>query len=168
MMENENKARKMAVAAHGGQKYGDQPYEYHLAQVVAVLERFGFAADAALVAAAWLHDALEDTALTSDEIEAECGAETAELVWRVTDEDGANRRERKAKTYLKTRESEKAIVLKLADRIANVEAGRAGNQGLLKMYRKEQAVFAESLKPFTTTGAALDMWNHLEELLSND
>lgn len=172
-MKNEQfeNARLMALKAHGEQLYGDRPYERHLQEVVEILYRFGFRleneADFPLLISAWLHDSLEDTDLTKAEIEAEFGAEIADLVWRVTDEDGANRKERKAKTYLKTRKSEQAIILKLADRIANVKSCLQNNQRLLQMYKKEQAHFSESLKPFSQSEKALEMWEHLEKLFTS-
>src|SRR5262245_31138361 len=100
-------ARQLAIAAHGNQTYGDKPYEHHLRAVVDVLKRFGAsledASTAPLLIAAWLHDSLEDTALSRAEVETNFGAEVTELVWRVTDEPGATRKERKPATYRKTR-----------------------------------------------------------------
>src|SRR5215510_1000930 len=144
-------ARDLAIAAHGDQLYGDKPYAFHLGAVVGVLKRFGAdladPATAPLLIAAWLHDTLEDTTLTRDEVETRFGNEVAELVWRVTDEPGATRKERKPATYRKTRENETAIVLKLADRIANVEASLESGGRLLHMYQREQSEFKLALQP---------------------
>lgn len=168
--ERFDEARAVAIAAHGGQMYGDQPYAYHLQAVVDVLTRFGArledAATAPLLVAAWLHDSLEDTALTFAEIEARFGAEVAELVWRVTDEPGATREERKPATYLKTRESAMAVVLKLADRIANVEASLATDRKLVEMYRREHAEFRTMLHPAAGGEIASRMWTCLDALLA--
>lgn len=166
------KARELAVKSHGEQKYGNEPYEFHLQSVVDTLKRFGFDSnnnmDAPLFIAGWLHDSLEDTTLSKYEIEKEFSSEIADLVWRVTDEEGLNRKERKEKTYLKIRESESAIILKLADRIANVESSLKFNKGLLKMYQKEQAGFSENLKQYSKNPKTLEMWKYLEEKLNND
>lgn len=172
-MKNElfDKARAIAIKAHGEQLYGEKPYEHHLQMVGEILRRFGFHSENddhfPLLISAWLHDSLEDTDLTKAEIEAVFGNEVADLVWRVTDEDGANRKERKAKTYLKLRESEQAIILKLADRIANVESSLQNNPGLLRMYAKEQFHFSESLKPFSQSEKSFKMWEHLEKLFAS-
>lgn len=164
------RARRIAVEAHGEQRYGDEPYEHHLAAVVAVLQRFGAnhddAESAALLVAAWLHDALEDTALARNNVEREFGGEIAELVWRVTDEPGQNRKARKAATLPKIAESESAIILKLADRIANVEAAEQNNSGLFEMYRREHAEFAAALQAQSKSERSKRMWRHLSRLLS--
>lgn len=163
-------ARQLAIAAHGDQAYGNKPYEYHLCAVVDVLKRFGASLDdtdtAPLLIAAWLHDSLEDTSLSRDEVERQFGAEVAELVWRVTDEPGATRKERKPATYRKTRENETAIVLKLADRIANVEASLETSSELLSMYRREQPEFKAALHSASTGDLAARMWDHLDQLLA--
>ena len=165
-------AREVAIAAHGDQQYGDKSYEHHLHAVVNVLRRFGASledtATAPLLIAAWLHDSLEDTALSRAEVETCFGAEVAELVWRVTDEPGATRKERKPATYRKTRENQSAVVLKLADRIANVEESLENNSGLLRMYGHEQREFKDALQPSSTSELAARMWDHLDQLLAED
>lgn len=139
------RARLFAIKAHSEQYYCEKPYEYHLQAVINVLIRFGTRIDcetnAPLLVAAWLHDTLEDTSLDKEGIAREFGVEVAELVWLVTDAQGRNRKERKAATYLKTKQSEKAIILKLADRIANVEESLQNSAGLFQMYMKEQEFF---------------------------
>jgi (p)ppGpp synthase/HD superfamily hydrolase len=164
-------ARELAIAAHGDQKYGEKPYEHHLQAVVDVLIRFGASLNnettAPLLVAGWLHDSLEDTALTRIEVETRFGSEVAELVWRVTDEPGATRKERKPATYRKTRENQAAIILKLADRIANVEASLASKSGLLRMYQREHAEFKQALKPMSNNDMAEVMWSYLDQLLAD-
>ena len=60
-------ARNFAIKAHGHQKYGDSPYVVHLDAVAGTLERFGHAGDTNLIAAAYLHDTLEDTEYDIDD-----------------------------------------------------------------------------------------------------
>ncbi len=86
------------------------------------------------------------------------------LVYAVTTEDGQNRAERNKKTYPKIRSTPNAVQLKLADRIANVEASLSNNPKKLKMYKEEYSEFQLALK---TSGVAEPMWNHLELLLEN-
>ena len=154
--------RAFAERAHRDQQYGEHPYVHHLAAVVAVLERFAVG-DPDLLAAGWLHDVLEDTPTTRAELEAAFGARVAELVWAVTDEPGANRRERKAATLPKTRSVPGATQVKLADRIANAEASRGTSmQG---MYRKELGAFEAALR---VPGEHEPMWDHLRSVLGEE
>lgn len=147
-----------AAVKHAGQTYAGLPYTHHLAAVEQVLRRFNIT-DENMLTASWLHDVVEDTEVKLKEVEEMFGPEVARLVHAVTNEDGPNRKVRHALTYPKIREAgEKAIQLKLADRIANVEAG--GN--LVGMYRKEHEDFKRALY---TSGQADTMWEHLNALM---
>jgi len=116
-------ARAMALEAHKDQKYGELPYDYHLKAVVKALEDVDFEEYDVLAAAAWLHDAVEDTSLTLHDIRQRCGGRVARLVDAVTDGPGETRQERKAAMYVKLQAAPwEARRLKLADRIANTEA----------------------------------------------
>ena len=81
------RARTFATAAHRdvGQlrKYSGQPYEEHLRRVAAIVA--GVTTDAEVIAAAWLHDVVEDTPTTIEEIEREFGSGVRELVDSLTD-----------------------------------------------------------------------------------
>ena len=140
-MDLEAAARDFAVERHGAQRYGDHPYVVHLAAVRAVLRDFALAGD--LGVAAWLHDSVEDTATTRDEIEQRFGPAVAALVWAVTG-TGENRKARNQSAYDKIRQHPAAATLKLADRIANVEAS-ATAPAKLEMYRREWPGFAAAL-----------------------
>lgn len=149
-----------ASVKHAGQTYSSGlPYTHHLAAVEAVLRRFG-TFDEAMLVSAWLHDVVEDTGTKLKEIEEMFGVGVAKLVHAVTNEEGANRKIRHALTYPKTREAGPlAVRLKLADRIANVEAGGK----LVGMYQKEHEDFRRALY---TSGQNEDMWNHLNKLMA--
>jgi (p)ppGpp synthase/HD superfamily hydrolase len=113
----------------------------------------------AIVIAAWLHDIIEDTGFTREEIEFHFGIEVSEIVWRVTDEEGANRTERHEKTYPKIRGSVWSVFLKLQDRISNIEAG-----GKSDMYLKEFPSFKAALYK---AGEFDPIWEHLEIILKD-
>lgn len=162
MDELEKKAFDWAKEFHRNQKYGNKPYTKHLEDVVAVLKRFGVK-NSCVLAAAWLHDAVEDTLLTVEMVEQEFGNDVASLVYAVTTEPGNNRKERNAKSYPKIKAQPDAIYLKLADRIANVQASIENSIEKLKMYQKEFPDFKMALKH---SGGADEMWNYLEELIS--
>lgn len=157
-------AREFARERHAGQFYGPHAYTLHLAEVVAVLRRSGLR-HFELLAAAWLHDTVEDTATTRAEIDARFGERVAELVWAVTGQ-GTNRAERVASIYAKLRAlgSDDAASLKIADRIANVEASRAGGArtaDLLRMYREEAPGFEAALHPLGNQR----LWSRLRKAL---
>jgi (p)ppGpp synthase/HD superfamily hydrolase len=157
-------AREFARAQHADQPYDGGPYDNHLAAVAAVLDRFGYESET-LHTAAWLHDVVEDTETEISEVESRFGADVATLVWAVTSEPGQNRKERNALTYPKIRALPGATILKLADRIANVENGLASGSSLTQMYRKEHPAFKEALY---VPGVADAMWAHLDQLLLLD
>jgi len=154
-------AKEFAIAQHGTQKYGEHPYSYHLAQVSQVLAEFGYAGDEAITAAGWLHDTLEDTPTTYEMLVSEFGKETADIVWAVTSEPGQNRSDRFHKTALKIQSNKKALIVKLADRIANTEASLQSNPKLYKMYLKEFPLFKELLYNPQDIELML-VWNRLE------
>ena len=156
------RASEFARNAHAQQQYGGGSFhQNHLARVVATLESFGETSPVR-IAAAWLHDAVEDTDVTIEEIRAEFGDDVADLVWRLTDEPGRNRRERHRKTHEKIRGSSDAVRVKLADRIANVEASIEQKSQLFGMYRHEHAHFQRDLYH---EGEHEEMWQRLNQLL---
>lgn len=164
------KAKDFAVIAHGNQVYNEEmPYIRHLEMVVEVLRRFGVD-DSEMECAAWLHDVIEDTTRSYKDIQTRFGVTVAELVFSVTSELGRNRKERNGKTYPKIRSMPLARLLKLADRIANVEYGLA-NGGKTDMYRDEFEGFREGLNggPLQATAdddtAERRMWAHLACIL---
>lgn len=160
----EHEMIEFASGHHKHQTYGgDKPYTYHLTAVRDTAYRFhpylpyGLSIEV-IVLATWGHDLIEDCGVTRDELSERFGEEVSELIWRVTDEPGKNRRERHAATYGKIRESQAAVYLKLMDRIANIEAG-----GKTDMYRKEQLEFKAALYK---AGEMDAIWSHLDTLLA--
>ena len=127
------KARAFAIEAHKDTRYGALSYEYHLQ---AVVQAMGEAPPEAL-AAAWLHDVVEDTSVTLHDVREAFGGRVARLVDCVTDEPGENRKARKAGMYKKLATGPvMARRIKLADRIANMKASNE-NPKLGVMYTKE-------------------------------
>ena len=128
-------ARAFALSAHGDQTYGDLPYLAHLAAVAALLETRQL--PEVYRTAGWLHDVLEDTSVSRAELVARFGEQVAELVDAVTGE-GQNRKARCSSTVQKLTRFPKAVILKLADRLANVRQSVKDNKlSLLRMYAKE-------------------------------
>ena len=153
-------ARIFALHAHGDQKYGEEPYEVHLSAVVAILhERFN---DSELEAAGWLHDVIEDTPVSLQELLKVFPESTVAIVHAVTSEPGANRKERNSATYPKIRTNHKAVIVKLADRIANVRNSIASNSKLLNMYKREYPGFRVAL--YYEAPDIFSMWEELDSL----
>lgn len=137
------KAKIFAARAHGAQlrKYTSRPYIEHpeaVAELVTCVPHTD-----AMLAAAWLHDTVEDTATTLADIEREFGAEVADIVEWLTDvsrpEDG-NRAKRKAidREHLR-RSSPQAATVKLADLIDNTISIVAHDPAFAKVYLREAA-----------------------------
>ena len=111
--------RDWAIAAHGNQRYGDLPYAFHLDHVAGTARRFGLVSYFA-VAAAYLHDVLEDTDKTADDVEAVVGDCTTEIVRTVTKTKGESRKAYYDRIVLRSDPSIRvdAAELKVCDRIA--------------------------------------------------
>jgi guanosine-3',5'-bis(diphosphate) 3'-pyrophosphohydrolase len=136
-MATKAEARAFAIEVHGGQQYGKHPYAFHLDQVADIAWHYGPEAEVL----AYLHDTVEDTSATLDEVRERFGSFIADCVALLTDQPGANRKERKAKTYVKLAEvhdeRQLALVVKAADRLANVRACVVdGNERLLGVSKR--------------------------------
>lgn len=119
------KAMDFAFKAHANQirKYTGEPYVGHLAEVagiVAACERV----DVEMIAAAWLHDAVEDCGVELETLEQEFGFGVALMVSGLTDsETGKNRAERKAKGRERLAACSGRIqTIKCADLISNTKS----------------------------------------------
>ena len=157
------KAKRFAIEAHGDQKYGDKPYAVHLDAVELVLIEFNHITSF-IRAAAWLHDVLEDTKVSRMDLEEVFPGYVTLLVHSVTSEPGRNRKERNIKTYPKIEALPDAVILKLADRIANVRnCIETRNKDLLSMYTKEYPSFRTAL--YTDNEDTKEMWRYLDILL---
>lgn len=144
------RARIFAVEAHAGQLYDGAPYQHHLDECVAELRRVGAAVrakgsiglscdDPEMLAAGYLHDVPEDTAVTQEQLAALFPARTAHAVAAVTDPPGlASRRSRKTIVLKRLAEDIDGSRLKLADRLANVRRCAVSGSRHLAMYRQEQ------------------------------
>ena len=159
------KAFIFALEAHGDQRYDRFPYAYHLYSTVEILKFYGFHSKD-LVAAAWLHDVLEDTDVHYSEIKNQFGPYIAELVYALTDEVGRNRHEKYEKTKGKLASYVDALPVKLADKIANVEASKQyPEKGLYKVYKEAFPKFYEDFKNHSSYKME-PMWERLHKLFN--
>lgn len=156
-MNLEKRAELIAIKAHKAQAYDElYPYEYHLFEVVNIVKEV--TDDKTLIVSAMLHDILEDTGLSYNDIKKEFGEEIAEIVYCVTDELGRNRKERKAKTYPKIASNDNAIFIKICDRIANIRYSKSKKSKQLKMYLDEYQEFCKNLKSINYDNSPLLFW----------
>lgn len=118
-------AYRFAAGRHAGQtRPAGEPYVQHLLEVVQVLALGAGENDDNLLIAALLHDVVEDTATSLDEVATLFGPRVAELVGWVTQPSGSGTDRAEARrTYLRhLRDAPTAAVMvKLADRLSNVQ-----------------------------------------------
>jgi len=97
------------------------PYINHPIEVAEILSRVGGVTDLATLQAAILHDTIEDTQTTAEELEARFGAEVRRLVEEVSDDQSLPKAERKRLQIEHAPDlSPKAKLIKIADKISNV------------------------------------------------
>jgi GTP diphosphokinase / guanosine-3',5'-bis(diphosphate) 3'-diphosphatase len=118
--------KALAFAAH---KHRDQrrkdpdasPYINHPIALADVLVNEGGVSDVEVLCAALLHDTVEDTATTPQELEEIFGPRIARIVAEVTDDKGLAKSERKRlQVEHAARLSPEAKLVKLADKICNL------------------------------------------------
>jgi len=118
------KALNFSAGKHRHQRRKDKkasPYINHPIEVANVLWTVGDVRDLSTVIAAILHDTLEDTDTTPEEIRNNFGDDVLGLVLEVSDDKNLPKQERKQKQILHSPHlSERARLLKLADKICNV------------------------------------------------
>jgi guanosine-3',5'-bis(diphosphate) 3'-pyrophosphohydrolase len=120
------KAWEFCVHYHEGQmRASGEPYIIHPLEVAEVLAEMKL--DATAIAAGLLHDAVEDTPVTSEEISTAFGEQVAHIVEGVTKIDKiqfANREDRQAenvrKMLLAMVSDVRVVLIKLADRLHNM------------------------------------------------
>lgn len=100
-----------------------EPYLNHLTEVAWLLAEATNGDDAHLVVAGLLHDVIEDTDTSPEELTAEFGDDVAQLVLEVTDDRRLPKAERKRlQVATATSKSERARMIKLADKISNLRS----------------------------------------------
>lgn len=120
------RAYAFAAARHADQRRkgeSREPYLNHLCEVAEIVALATGGSDANLIAAAVLHDAIEDTGTTHGEIAASFNADVASLVTEVTDDKSLPKAERKRlQVATAAKKSARAKAIKLADATSNLRA----------------------------------------------
>ena len=151
-MDIVRKAQVYAMAAHAAvgqkRKYTGEPYIVHPAEVASIVARVpGATPD--MVAAAWLHDVIEDTGCTFTDVHMAFGIDIATLVGWLTDvskpTDG-NRATRKAIDRAHSADAPaEAQTIKLADLISNSRSIVQHDPEFAKVYLEEKRLLLEVL-----------------------
>jgi GTP pyrophosphokinase len=121
-----SEAYSVAVAAHDGQvRRSGEPYVLHPVAVATIVASLGL--DDTTIAAALLHDAVEDTGVTITDLEASFGAEVAAIVDGVTklervkfDSKEAQQAATVRKMLVAMAKDLRVLIIKLADRLHNM------------------------------------------------
>jgi (p)ppGpp synthase/HD superfamily hydrolase len=139
-------AYRFAAQAHQGQKFPgtDLPYLVHLGFVAIEPQ----ANETLAVQAALLHDAIEDTAVTFDELGSAFGQAVAEGVKALSKNPELSKSEQMADCLQRIKQQPREIwMVKLADRISNLQAPPSyWNKKKIKKYQAEAEIIFEALK----------------------
>ena len=118
------KAASFAAGKHKEQKRkgsDGEPYINHPLEVASLLANVGGVEDTDIIAAAMLHDTVEDSGVSFEEIAKEFGQAVAEYVREVTDDKSLPKAERKRlQVEHAPHLSHGAKQIKLADKISNI------------------------------------------------
>jgi (p)ppGpp synthase/HD superfamily hydrolase len=148
-MTLEDRARTFATAAHAAvaqlRKYTNEPYIVHPAEVVAILKTVDHTE--VMIAAAWMHDVVEDTGVSIELVRAEFGSEVSDLVGWLTDvsrPEQGNRSVRKAIDRAHTASAPaEAQTIKLCDLISNTRSIVEHDAEFARVYLAEKRLLLE-------------------------
>jgi len=150
------------------QDFDGHPYRFHLQGVFEVAKEFAHilppeVVDEILVAC-WVHDVLEDTHETYNDIKKVLGEKAAEYSFALQNEKGRNRAERaNAKYYTGIKNYRHATFVKLCDRIFNTRYGKSKGSSMFNKYKSEYPEFKSKLYD----GRYQELWDELEKLYNN-
>jgi len=160
-----NRAYVYATKMHGDQKRASgDPYFSHPVEVAGILTELHL--DCATIATGLLHDTLEDTEATFDEITSMFGCEIAELVDGVTklskleiNSSSPSQAENFRKLLLATANDVRILLVKLADRLHNMRTLH-----FIKSHDKRVRIAQETLDIYAPLAGRMGMQNFREEL----
>jgi len=165
------RAGELAARAHAGQtRVSGEPYVQHALAVAAILVELGL--DHETIAAAMLHDVVEDTGISLDDLKRDFGARIAGLVDGVTKmkviqefraEGGGVRKEHSQaeslrKMLLAMAEDVRVVLIKLADRLHNMRTLAALSED------KQRRIARETMDIYAPLANRLGIWQVKWEL----
>ncbi len=162
------RALALAALAHGAEnqrrKYSQEPYLVHPIAVAGLVAEAG--GDAEMIAAAYLHDTLEDTSLSRQSILKHTSQEVLELVEWLTDvsrpEDGNRAARKKLDRDHLAGAPPGAMTIKLADIIDNSRTIRLLDPSFWRKYQAESLALLEVLR-----GGDPGLWQRAEAAVSS-
>jgi len=160
-----NRAYVYTMKAHGGQKRASgDPYFSHPIEVAGILTDMKL--DSASIVTALLHDTVEDTVATLDDISSMFGAEIARLVDGVTklsrlelQSDRTKQAENFRKLLLAMSEDIRVLLVKLADRLHNMRT-----LAFIKDADKRRRIARETMEIYAPLAARIGMQQLKDEL----
>jgi GTP pyrophosphokinase len=163
-----NKAYVFALKAHGNQKRASgDPYFSHPLEVAGILTQYKL--DAKTIITALLHDTIEDTEVTTDDVRSNFGEEVAQLVDGVTklarielQSEQSDQAENFRKLVLAMSEDIRVLLVKLADRLHNMRTLH-----YIKKPEKRRAIALETMEIYAPLAERIgmqEMKNELEDL----
>ena len=160
-----NKAYVYAMKAHGSQmRASGDPYFSHPLEVAGILTSYRL--DAATIATALLHDVVEDTGATIEELQKMFGPEVAKLVDGVTkltqielQSDHSKQAENFRKLLLAMSEDIRVLLVKLADRLHNMRTLH-----FIKKPEKRKRIATETMEIFSPLAERIGMQELKNEL----
>jgi len=160
------KAKQFAQEAHDGQvrKYTGLPYVTHTEEVAQIVDNYNGSKE--MIAAALLHDTVEDTSVTLQDIEKEFGSSTADMVKWLTDtsrpEDG-NRAVRKEIDRNRLSQAPAAVqLIKAADMISNGKDIKINDPNFAKVYIEEMKLLLAAM----TKIHSMDIYKEAEAVVN--
>jgi (p)ppGpp synthase/HD superfamily hydrolase len=166
MMNIVERARVFATAAHAAvgqkRKYTGEDYIVHPTEVAGIVRKAG--GTDAQIAAAYLHDVVEDTGVTIEQVEAEFGTEVAELVGWLTDVSKPTDGNRKVRKTIDRKHTAKAPAaaktVKLADLISNTQSIVKYDMNFAETYLEEKMELLSVLQH----GGDPELWKQAHQL----
>ncbi|MFZ2152736.1 MAG: HD domain-containing protein [Microgenomates group bacterium] len=152
-------AYNLASKSHEGQKrHSGEPYFNHCVAVLKILEQEWGIQDENTLAAGILHDAVEDSSITIEQVREEFGDEVAEIVEGVTKLETGTDQQTLAKVLKKTHLNPKVAIVKLADRLHNMRT--------LEFMSPEKQIekSTETLDVYTKLAESLGIWKVKRDL----
>lgn len=141
-----------AIEAHQNVNhlYDGKPYSVHLALTVSYSQKYidliPESHQSVVIDACWLHDTIEDTRMTYNDILAVTNLAVADIVYAVTNEKGKTRKDRANEKYYEgIKKCDYASFVKLCDRLANAKYSADTDSRMKQVYKSENEQFINSL-----------------------
>lgn len=142
------KAEDFAVKKHHGQtrKFTGEPYVIHPKQVSDLVAQYGGSPE--MIAAAWLHDVVEDCGVKIKKIREKFGDKVAKLVEELTLPPYADKGGKKSDYIAKKMEtmSSDGLTIKLCDRLNNVSDFETAHPKFVSKYAPKTKFIMDSLE----------------------